>query len=75
MEKVFRDLPDWIFEMEEVSAGVYEVVGKDSTGRVVSTKGMELDLLIERCRTEARKASARRKRGHLDLSARADKSR
>ncbi len=39
MKQKFSDLPNWIFEMEEVSAGVYEVVGRDPIGRSVSKRG------------------------------------
>jgi hypothetical protein len=39
MNKVFPDLPDWTFEVEEVLAGVYEVTGTDKAGHRVSTKG------------------------------------
>jgi hypothetical protein len=59
MIKNFADLPDWIFDMNEVSAGVYEVVAKDSMEHIVSAKGFDLDLVIEQCRTKARDVSNR----------------
>lgn len=55
MRKEFPDLPAWHFDMDELSAGVYEVVGRDKTGHCVSAKGTNLDFLVEQCRQEARK--------------------
>jgi hypothetical protein len=55
MKKVFPDLPGWSFDLEEVSAGVYEVVGSDQLGRVVSAKGTDLDEITIKCREKARK--------------------
>jgi len=49
------DLPGWDFELSEVSAGVYEVIGHDTAGHRVSAKGFDLDPLVERCREEARR--------------------
>lgn len=59
MRKQFPDLPAWRFDMDEVSAGVYEVIGRDSAGHVVSAKGIDLDSLLEQCRREARMISMR----------------
>jgi hypothetical protein len=59
MIKQFPDLPAWHFDMDEVSAGVYEVIGRDGAGHNVSAKGTDLDSLLEECRTEARKISMR----------------
>jgi hypothetical protein len=53
VKKTFSDLPEWIFEMDEISAGVYEVVGHDAAGHYTSAKGIDLDELIEKCRAEA----------------------
>jgi hypothetical protein len=55
MKKTFPDLPDWTFEMDEISAGVYEVVGKDGSGNSVSAKGIDLDKIITECRDRARR--------------------
>jgi hypothetical protein len=60
MKKQFPDLPAWNFDMDEVSAGVYEVIGRDNAGHIVSAKGIDLDSLLEQCRKEARKISMRR---------------
>ena len=53
MIKLFPDLPKWTFEMDEVSAGVYEVVGKDKSGRQVQSKGTDLEVLLQECRRKA----------------------
>ena len=39
MKKRFPDLPAWYFYVDEVSAGIYEVIGRDAAGNVVSAKG------------------------------------
>jgi hypothetical protein len=59
MKKVFSDLPEWVFDLDEVSAGVYEVIGRDIYGHSVSAKGINLDGLIEQCKLEARRISTR----------------
>jgi hypothetical protein len=53
MKKTFTELPAWSFDMDEVSAGVYEVVGSDSSGHRVSAKGTDLDAALEDCRKQA----------------------
>jgi hypothetical protein len=57
MKKQFADLPTWVFDMDEVSAGVYEVTGRDTTGHQVSAKGTDMDALLEQCRREAKRIS------------------
>lgn len=58
MEHRFEELPGWTFKMDEVSAGVYEVVAGDHAGHAVSAKGNDLDSLVEWCRNEARRIYA-----------------
>lgn len=53
MRKQFPELPGWHFDMDEVSAGVYEVVGEDKAGHRVSAHGTDLDALLDQCRNEA----------------------
>ena len=53
MKKTFPELPAWSFDMDEVSAGVYEVVGTDGRGHRVSAKGTDLDAALEECRQQA----------------------
>jgi hypothetical protein len=55
MNKTFPELPGWSFHLEEVSAGVYEVVGTDGFGHRVSSKGIDLDELLRECRESAMK--------------------
>jgi hypothetical protein len=57
MKKVFPDLPDWTFDMDEVSAGVYEVIGQDVLGHYLSVKGIDLDAILEECRVKAKNIS------------------
>jgi len=53
MTRTYPELPGWKFELDEVSAGVYEVVGRDRAGHVVQSKGIDPDELLEKCRKEA----------------------
>ncbi len=55
MKKTYSDLPEWSFELDEVSANVYEVVGTDRMGHRVSSTGIDLDQIIEQCKKNARK--------------------
>jgi hypothetical protein len=53
------ELPGWSFDVQEVSAGVYEVTGTDALGHRVQTKGTDCDALINECREAAAKMAAR----------------
>lgn len=53
MIKTFPEIPGWEFELDEVSAGVYKVVGTDKAGHTVSSTGTDLEELIERCKKDA----------------------
>ncbi|WP_168118461.1 hypothetical protein [Acidocella sp. MX-AZ02] len=53
--KTYPDLPNWTFEIDEVSAGVYEVVARDHIGHEVSEKGIDVAAIIELCRQRAAK--------------------
>lgn len=53
MEKRIPELPAWQFEIDEVSAGVYEVVGRDGLGHRVFAQGTDPDSLLEQCRSDA----------------------
>lgn len=55
MKKRYPDLPAWEFELDEVSAGVYQVVGHDKKGNRVTAKGVDLDSLVDQCRKDARR--------------------
>jgi hypothetical protein len=53
MKRTFVELPTWEFEIDEVSANVYEVAGMDEAGHRVSGRGIDPDLILEQCRQEA----------------------
>jgi hypothetical protein len=53
MKKRVTELPTWQFEIDEVSAGVYEVVGKDDLGHRVFAQGTDPDSLLAQCRSDA----------------------
>jgi DUF917 family protein len=53
MTKRFPELPDWTFEIDEVSAGVYQVTATDSRGRRVQLTGTDYDALIRDARSAA----------------------
>lgn len=55
MKKSFSDLPNWGFELEEVSANVYEVTGTDARGHRVQMKGTDPDELLQNARRGATK--------------------
>jgi len=54
MIRVLPDLPGWTFEVDEVSAGVYEVVASDRHGHTFSNKGTDPDALLKVCSEQAR---------------------
>jgi hypothetical protein len=49
----FDEVPDWEFESDEVSAGVYKVVGTASDGRRVEMIDTDCDALVKRARLAA----------------------
>jgi hypothetical protein len=53
MPHTFPELPDWSFDADEVSAGVYRAFGRDHLGRNVEVTGTDPDALIEKCRRAA----------------------
>lgn len=55
MIKTFSDLPGWSFEIEEVSNGVYEVIGSDQEGHRVQAKGTDVDTLLQECYASAQR--------------------
>ena len=58
MKQSFDDLPNWAFDLEEVSANVYEVTGTDTFGHRVQMKGTDPDALLIDARREAAKIEA-----------------
>ncbi len=53
MTRTFPELPDWSFDADEVSAGVYRAFGRDRAGRNVEATGIDPDALIEKCKQAA----------------------
>jgi hypothetical protein len=59
MTKSYPELPNWFFEVQEVSMGVYEVAAKSDTKQeamrflVVSAKGGDPNMLLETCKKGA----------------------
>jgi len=53
MPRTFPELPDWSFDVDEVSAGVYRAFGHDRLGQNVEATGIDPDTLIEKCRSAA----------------------
>jgi hypothetical protein len=60
MRRVFSDLPGWSFEIDEVSAGVYEVIATDKHGRRFSDKDTDPDALLEKCPATSERVSEER---------------
>ena len=50
MKKTFADLPDWSFEVREVSAGVFEVTGTDGADHRAQMEGTNYDALLYNAR-------------------------
>jgi hypothetical protein len=46
-------VPDWTFEIDEISAGVYELHGTHLSGASINLTGANLDNLIENAKEEA----------------------
>jgi hypothetical protein len=53
MPREFKELPGWSFAVEEVSARVYRVLGRDLAGRTVEATGPRLKVLLEKCLQDA----------------------
>lgn len=51
MRKQFDGLPEWEFEIDEVSAGVYQVIGHDRLGHRIRFTGTDPDALVDQCRS------------------------
>ena len=48
--QTFPDLPGWTFTVDEVSANVYKIVGRDGSGRSVEATGTDYDALLKEAR-------------------------
>jgi hypothetical protein len=60
MPRTFPELPDWFFEADEVSPGVYRAFGRDRAGRNVEASGLDPEALIQKCRQAAFEIMAQR---------------
>ena len=49
----FKQLPDWEFQIEETSAGVYRVTGRSESGHRLERVGTDPDDLLDSCRITA----------------------
>lgn len=52
MIRNYPELPGWIFDIDEKSAGVYEVVARDARGRTIKKAGTNPEQLIDECKRE-----------------------
>lgn len=50
----FAELPNWKFYIEEVSASVYEIIGRHSLGYAVCVKGSDFENILDGCKAEAK---------------------
>jgi hypothetical protein len=53
MPRTFPELPDWSFDADEVSVGVYAAFGRYRNGRTVEVSGLDPEMLIQKCRQAA----------------------
>ena len=58
MPRTFPELPDWSFDADEASVGVYRAFGRDRAGRSVEASGVNPEAAIEKCRQTALKMRA-----------------
>jgi len=54
MRKTFPDLPGWSFDLDEISANVYEAIGTDKHGHRVSYTGTDLEEILNQCKCAAK---------------------
>jgi hypothetical protein len=54
MIRTSLDLPGWTFEGDELSTGVFRVVGRDRYGHTVERNGIDPDELIRECIHDAK---------------------
>ncbi|MEO5969565.1 MAG: hypothetical protein ABIQ95_06525 [Bdellovibrionia bacterium] len=43
---VYPELPNWVFIIDEVSAGFYKVIGRSKFGHLVELNGIDPDALL-----------------------------
>jgi hypothetical protein len=60
MNEKDTQLIDWEFKVDEISAGVYRVIGADRKGRIVERIGTEPEQLLFDCKADAKKLFERK---------------
>jgi hypothetical protein len=55
----FPELPDWIFEVQETSAGMYEVTAAESHGHRIQMTGTDAEAMVAECRELAARVAVR----------------
>ena len=61
MVKTFLELPNWKFEVDEVSSNVYEVVASNIFGQKISKTGTNIEQLIHCLKKKAIELNGNRK--------------
>jgi hypothetical protein len=56
----FEELPIWVFDVREVSAGVYRATGSDRLGHRTIVEGLDPEACLEECRSAALKIDENR---------------
>jgi hypothetical protein len=59
----FDELPSWVFDVREVSAGVYRATGSDRLGHRTIVEGLDPEACLEECRSAALTIDQNRKAG------------
>ena len=49
----FEELQGWVFEVREVSAGVYRATGSNRLGHRTIAEGLDPEVCLEECRSAA----------------------
>jgi hypothetical protein len=53
VKQTFPELPQWTFDIDEVSACVYRVIGTHLNGYQVQVEGTDPEKLLEECKNSA----------------------
>ena len=53
MERVAESLRDWIFNVDEISTGVFRVKAVHKAGCIIELSGTNLDEIVEQARRDA----------------------
>jgi hypothetical protein len=68
MKTKFKDLPNWQFNIDEISPSVYKVSGIDNQKRNVEALGINPDELMEQCKKKAVEITASLQYSKKELS-------